>query len=122
MGWGAGQGTGLLGEARDPDAATQMQYAHFGAAGWPMGSGSGARANKLVGAARLKGAGMHGAEQKVNVLLALRNAVCNDRWGEVWGRSKPSSGGTCACGGRSGAGSAGHQRLLGGRVEPRGGA
>ena len=63
-----------------------MQYARFRAAGWPMGSGSGARANKLVGAARLKGAGMHWAEQKVNVLLALRNAVCNDRWGEVWGQ------------------------------------
>ena len=63
-----------------------MQYARFRAAGWRIGSGSGARANKLVGAARLKGAGMHWAEQKVNALLALRNAVYNDRWGEVWGQ------------------------------------
>jgi hypothetical protein len=66
--------------------AGQMQYAHFRAAGWPIGSGSGESANKLVVEARLKGAGMHWAEQNVNALLALRNAVCNDRWGEVWGQ------------------------------------
>jgi hypothetical protein len=62
----------------------QMQYARFRAEGWPIGSGSGESANKLVVEARLKGAGMHWAEQNVNPMLALRNAVCNDRWGEVW--------------------------------------
>ncbi|MCA1598176.1 MAG: ISKra4 family transposase, partial [Chloroflexi bacterium] len=61
-----------------------MQYARFRAAGWPIGSGSGESANKLVVEARLKGAGMHWADQNVNPMLALRNAVCNDRWGEVW--------------------------------------
>jgi hypothetical protein len=66
--------------------AGQMQYAHFRTAGWPIGSGSGESANKLVVEARLKGAGMHWAEQNVNPLLALRNAVCNDRWVEVWGQ------------------------------------
>jgi hypothetical protein len=64
----------------------QMQYARFRAAGWPIGSGSGESANKLVVEARLKGAGMHWAEQNVNPMLALRNAVCNDRWVEVWGQ------------------------------------
>ena len=33
---------------------------------------------------RLKGAGMHWADGNVNPMLALRNAVCNERWGEVW--------------------------------------
>ena len=64
----------------------QMQYARFRAEGWPIGSGSGESANKLVVEARLKGAGMHWAEPHVNPMLALRNAVCNDRWVEVWGQ------------------------------------
>ena len=64
----------------------QMEYARFRAEGWPIGSGSGESANKLVVEARLKGAGMHWAEQNVNPMLALRNAVCNDRWEEVWGQ------------------------------------
>ena len=64
----------------------QMQYARFREEGWPIGSGSGESANKLVVEARLKGAGMHWAEQNVNAMLALRNAVCNDRWQEVWGQ------------------------------------
>lgn len=41
-------------------------------------------ANKLVVEDRLKGAGMHWAQASVNPLLALRNAVCNDRWSECW--------------------------------------
>jgi hypothetical protein len=44
-------------------------------------------ANKLVVEARLKGAGMHWAQASVNPLLALRNAVCNDRWAEAWQQS-----------------------------------
>ena len=61
----------------------QMQYPHFLANGWPIGSGMVERANKLVVEDRLKGAGMHGAETNVNPLLALRNAIGNDRWEET---------------------------------------
>lgn len=41
-------------------------------------------ANKLVVEARLKGAGMSWGEGALNPMLALRNAVCNDRWAEGW--------------------------------------
>lgn len=64
----------------------QMQYPQFVAQGWPIGSGCVESANKLVVEDRLKGAGMHWAAPNVNPLLALRNAVCNDRWSEVWGK------------------------------------
>jgi hypothetical protein len=62
----------------------QLQYPQFVAAGWPIGSGMVESANKLVVEDRLKGAGMHWADANVNPLLALRNAVCNDRWAECW--------------------------------------
>jgi hypothetical protein len=62
----------------------QIRYAAFRAAGYPIGSGSVERANKLVVEARLKGAGMQWAPEHVNPLLALRNIVCNDRWEEAW--------------------------------------
>lgn len=62
----------------------QLQYPQFVAAGWPIGSGMVESANKLVVEDRLKGAGMHWADANVNGLLALRNAVCNDRWEECW--------------------------------------
>jgi hypothetical protein len=62
----------------------QMQYPTFRADGWPLGSGSVESANKLVVEDRLKGAGMHWERTNVNPMLALRNAVCNDRWDEVW--------------------------------------
>ena len=62
----------------------QVQYPQFIADGWPIGSGMVESANKLVVEDRLKGAGMHWAEANVNPLLALRNAVCNDRWEECW--------------------------------------
>ncbi len=65
----------------------QMQYPRFQAAGWPIGSGLVESANKLVVEARLKGAGMHWSRASVNPLLALRNAVCNDRWTEAWQQS-----------------------------------
>ena len=61
-----------------------MQYPAFLAEGWPIGSGMVESANKLVVEDRLKGAGMHWAEANVNGLLALRNAVCNDRWDASW--------------------------------------
>jgi hypothetical protein len=62
----------------------QLQYPQFVADGWPIGSGMVESANKLVVEDRLKGAGMHWADANVNGLLALRNAVCNDRWEECW--------------------------------------
>ena len=62
----------------------QMQYPTFQVEGWPIGSGMVESANKVVVEARLKGAGMHWSRASVNPLLALRNAVCNDRWAEAW--------------------------------------
>jgi hypothetical protein len=62
----------------------QMQYASFRAQGLPIGSGIVESANKLVVAARLKGAGRRWAEANINPLLALRGAVCSDRWEEAW--------------------------------------
>jgi hypothetical protein len=62
----------------------QMDYPRFVAEQWPIGSGSGESANKLVVEERMKGAGMHWAVEHVNPLLALRNAICSDRWVEVW--------------------------------------
>ena len=60
-----------------------MQYPSYRAHGWPIGSGAVESANKLVVEARLKGAGMHWARAHVNPMLALRNAVCSDRWGQA---------------------------------------
>jgi len=65
----------------------QMQYPAFQTEGWPIGSGIVESANKLVVEARLKGAGMHWSRMSVNPLLALRNAMCTDRWAEAWQQS-----------------------------------
>ncbi len=67
-------------ELRQP----HMAYAHFQAAGYPIGSGSVESGNKLVVEARLKGAGMHWARAHVNPMLALRDVLCSDRWDEDW--------------------------------------
>jgi len=61
----------------------QMQYPLYLARGWPIGSGAVESGNKVVVEARLKGAGMHWALDNVNPMLALRNALCNDRWAEA---------------------------------------
>jgi hypothetical protein len=61
-----------------------MQYPTFRRAGWPIGSGMVESANKLVVEARLKGTGMRWERKNVNPMLALRNAVCNERWQETW--------------------------------------
>jgi hypothetical protein len=63
---------------------TQMQYPLFQAQGWPIGSGMVESGNKLVVHARLKGAGMHWAEEHVNPMLALRNILCSGRWQQDW--------------------------------------
>jgi hypothetical protein len=62
----------------------QLAYATFQAAGLPIGSGVVESANKLVVEARLKGSGMHWARPNVNPMLALRGAVCSDRWSAAW--------------------------------------
>lgn len=61
-----------------------MQYHVFRAQGWPIGSGMVESANKNVVQARLKGPGMHWERGNVNAVLALRLAVCNERWQEMW--------------------------------------
>ena len=61
-----------------------MQYPQFQAQGWPIGSGIVESGNKLVVEARLKGSGMHWAEEHVNPMLAIRNIICSDRWKEAW--------------------------------------
>lgn len=60
-----------------------MQYPVCLAQGWPIGSGAVESGNKVVVEARLKGAGMHWAHNNVNRMLALRNALCSDRWAEA---------------------------------------
>jgi hypothetical protein len=62
----------------------QMQYPQFQAQGWPIGSGIVESGNKLVVEVRLKGSGMHWADQHVNPMLAIRNVICSDRWKEDW--------------------------------------
>lgn len=62
----------------------QMQYPLFQSQGWPIGSGALESGNKLVVQARLKGAGMHWAEEHVNPMLAIRNILCSGRWRKDW--------------------------------------
>lgn len=61
-----------------------MQYAHFQAQGYPIGSGSVESANKLVVQSRMKQAGMRWEATHVNSMLAMRNLACNERWQEGW--------------------------------------
>jgi hypothetical protein len=61
-----------------------MQYPAYQQEGWPIGSGMVESANKVVVQARLKGAGRHWERRHVNPMLALRNAVCHERWSEAW--------------------------------------
>jgi hypothetical protein len=63
----------------------QIRYAHFRRQGLPIGSGRVESGHKRVVQARLKGAGMRWEGGSVNPMLALRCAVCNDRWDQVWG-------------------------------------
>lgn len=60
-----------------------MQYPSYVAQGWPIGSGAVESGNKVVVEARLKGAGMHWARAHVNPMVALRCALCSDRWPEA---------------------------------------
>jgi len=51
----------------------QINYPAFKAAAWPIGSGAGEAAHKVVVEARLKQAGMRWATDNVNPMVALRN-------------------------------------------------
>lgn len=62
----------------------QMQYPFFQDQGWPIGSGIVESGNKLVVEMRLKGSGMHWADEHVNPMLAIRNILCSDRWKLEW--------------------------------------
>jgi len=58
----------------------QMEYPLFQAQGWPIGSGMVESGNKLVVHTRLKGAGMHWAEEHVNPMLwSLARRLAQDR-------------------------------------------
>lgn len=85
--------------AADPDAAAlardqtlgyfekrraQIDYARFRRCGFPIASGMVESGHKNVVEDRLKGAGMHWASTSVNPMVALRTAVCADRWDEAW--------------------------------------
>lgn len=80
----------------------QIAYARFQASGLPIGSGMVESGNKNVAEQRLKGAGMRWARSNVNPMLALRCAVCNDRWIETWPRiARALHDGTTSCPTRS---------------------
>ena len=62
----------------------QMRYAAFRAQGLPIGSGIVESAHKRLVKARLGGAGRRWAESHVTPMLALRGALCSERWDEAW--------------------------------------
>jgi hypothetical protein len=99
-----------LGDARDAAGAgrvqadvlgyltprlAQLQYARFRAQGLPIGSGIVESANKLVVEARLKGAGRRWAAASVTPMVALRGALCSDRWDEAWAAIARTRGQRC---------------------------
>jgi hypothetical protein len=65
---------------------SQIAYATFQAAGYPIGSGMIESANKLVVEARLKGSGMHWERRNVTPMLALRAIACGGTWEQAWPR------------------------------------
>ncbi len=62
----------------------QLRYAVFQQQGYPIGSGIVESANKVMVAARLKGAGMQWTPEHVAPMLALRTVACAGRWDEAW--------------------------------------
>jgi hypothetical protein len=68
----------------------QIRYADFQAAGYPIGSGAGESANKVVVEGRLKGAGMRWAPDHVDPMVALRTIEYSDRWDAVWPQIGPA--------------------------------
>lgn len=61
-----------------------LNYSHFVAQGYPIGSGAVESGHKVVMQCRMKQAGMRWAERHVDPLLCLRNLIGNQRWSEGW--------------------------------------
>ncbi len=59
-------------------------YVEFKAAAWPIGSGAGEAAHKVVIQVRMKRAGMRWRTDNVDAMAAMRNLVCNQRWLSDW--------------------------------------
>ena len=62
----------------------QIDYPHFRAKHYPIGSGSVESSHKVVVQNRMKQAGMRWAKPHLDPLLALRNLICNQRWSQGW--------------------------------------
>jgi hypothetical protein len=61
-----------------------IDYSHFRSLGIPIGSGMVESGHKVVMQRRMKQAGMRWSENNLNPMLALRTALCNQRWSETW--------------------------------------
>jgi len=68
-----------------------IDYVQFKNQHWPIGSGSGEAAHKVVIQARMKGVGMRWNPDNINSMAALRNLICksgrsrgHDRWAADW--------------------------------------
>ena len=61
-----------------------IRYGEFKAAAWPIGSGAGEAAHKVVIQVRMKRAGMRWRTDNVDSMAAMRNLVCNQRWHSDW--------------------------------------
>ncbi|MFN8456504.1 MAG: hypothetical protein U0401_17850 [Anaerolineae bacterium] len=60
-----------------------MHYIARRQAGYPVGSGSVESACKVVVQGRMKQAGRRWSRDGAQAMLALRRALCSDRWDEV---------------------------------------
>ena len=63
---------------------TMIDYPHFRKNGIPIGSGMVESGHKVVMQRRMKQAGMRWAAESLNPMLALRMAICNQRWSASW--------------------------------------
>lgn len=61
-----------------------IDYPHFRRQQIPIGSGIVESGHKVVMQKRMKQAGMRWAEASLNPMLALRAALCNQRWNASW--------------------------------------
>lgn len=65
-----------------------IDYPHFRRQQIPIGSGNVESGHKVVMQQRMKQAGMRWAERNLNPMLALRVALCNQRWKMSWQASE----------------------------------
>lgn len=61
-----------------------IDYPHFRKEGIPIGSGMVESGHRVVMHRRMKQAGMRWKTDNINPMLALRMALCNQRWDETW--------------------------------------